>query len=156
MKKFLSILLALAVGFTFTFGSAMSAFATEYNANPTAEQVISGEQAALAEIVSDASKKITYTGGYVTGFDSTTGVAFDTNYAGLISAEAVNHALATLVTEVYNQKIDDKAKALIKDGTLSDADVAEIQNVWTDAGTVTKVLTILTEEGKYYSFKEAG
>ena len=28
MKKFLSILLALAVGFTFTFGSAMSAFAT--------------------------------------------------------------------------------------------------------------------------------
>ena len=27
MKKFLSILLALAVGFTFTFGSAMSAFA---------------------------------------------------------------------------------------------------------------------------------
>ena len=149
MKKFLSILLALAVGFTFTFGSAMSAFATEYNANPTAEQVISGEQAALAEIVSDASKKITYTGGYVTGFDSTTGVAFDTNYAGLISAEAVNHALATLVTEVYNQKIDDKAKALIKDGTLSDADVAEIQNVWTDAGTVTKVLTILTEEGKY-------
>ena len=32
MKKFLSILLALAVGFTFTFGSAMSAFgATEYS-----------------------------------------------------------------------------------------------------------------------------
>ena len=33
MKKFLSILLALAVGFTFTFGSAMSAFAatTEYD-----------------------------------------------------------------------------------------------------------------------------
>ena len=31
MKKFLSILLALAVGFTFTFGSAMSAFATVGN-----------------------------------------------------------------------------------------------------------------------------
>ena len=30
MKKFLSILLALAVGFTFTFGSAMSAFAANY------------------------------------------------------------------------------------------------------------------------------
>ena len=35
MKKFLSILLALAVGFTFTFGSAMSAFAT----SPTTDEV---------------------------------------------------------------------------------------------------------------------
>ena len=30
MKKFLSVLLALAVAFTFTFGSSMSAFAAEY------------------------------------------------------------------------------------------------------------------------------
>ena len=37
MKKFLSVLLALAVAFTFTFGSTMSAFAAnttnEFNAN---------------------------------------------------------------------------------------------------------------------------
>ena len=149
MKKFLSILLALAVGFTFTFGSAMSAFATEYNANPTAEQVIAGEQAALADVVKSAKNKITYTGGYVTGFYSITGVTFGADYAGLITSEAVNHALKTLVSDVYDQKIYDKAWSLIKDGTLSDADVKEIQGVWADADSVEKVLTIFTEKGKY-------
>ena len=37
MKKFLSILLALAVGFTFTFGSAMSAFAATPSGTPADE-----------------------------------------------------------------------------------------------------------------------
>ena len=38
MKKFLSILLALAVGFTFTFGSAMSAFAADPSTSTTPPQ----------------------------------------------------------------------------------------------------------------------
>ena len=38
MKKFLSILLALAVGFTFTFGSAMSAFAADPSTSTTTPQ----------------------------------------------------------------------------------------------------------------------
>ena len=40
MKKFLSILLALAVGFTFTFGSAMSAFAWSGYTNDEAKNVL--------------------------------------------------------------------------------------------------------------------
>ena len=40
MKKFLSILLALAVGFTFTFGSAMSAFATTPYDEAKAKEVL--------------------------------------------------------------------------------------------------------------------
>ena len=48
MKKFLSILLALAVGFTFTFGSAMSAFAV---AAPTPDK-----QLTEAKIVSEINK----------------------------------------------------------------------------------------------------
>ena len=40
MKKFLSILLALAVGFTFTFGSAMSAFAATTNSLNEAQNYV--------------------------------------------------------------------------------------------------------------------
>ena len=47
MKKFLSILLALAVGFTFTFGSAMSAFAAE----PTyGEKLVQAQESVLTEL----------------------------------------------------------------------------------------------------------
>ena len=48
MKKFLSILLALAVGFTFTFGSAMSAFA--------AAAPVPDKQLTEAKIVSEINK----------------------------------------------------------------------------------------------------
>ena len=50
MKKFLSILLALAVGFTFTFGSAMSAFAddTKPNANENLDKAYQAVLAAVA------------------------------------------------------------------------------------------------------------
>ena len=58
MKKFLSILLALAVGFTFTFGSAMSAFAASTNESEydvlveqAASQVSSMANAAYGEAV---------------------------------------------------------------------------------------------------------
>ena len=49
MKKFLSILLALAVGFTFTFGSAMSAFADEktYTSDEQKELLVNAYTLAL-------------------------------------------------------------------------------------------------------------
>ena len=54
MKKFLSILLALAVGFTFTFGSAMSAFAaynpsTGYEANDQKEILAAAKNLAVSK-----------------------------------------------------------------------------------------------------------
>ena len=51
MKKFLSILLALAVGFTFTFGSAMSAFAaakTSYTADEAKALLAASYEQAIA------------------------------------------------------------------------------------------------------------
>ena len=49
MKKFLSILLALAVGFTFTFGSAMSAFATvSYTTDDVNDIIDAAYQSAVA------------------------------------------------------------------------------------------------------------
>ena len=68
MKKFLSILLALAVGFTFTFGSAMSAFAADgdfagYD-GPDAKALL---QEAMAQAKAD-----TFTVNYSEDHDSTT------------------------------------------------------------------------------------
>ena len=61
MKKFLSILLALAVGFTFTFGSAMSAFATvTYNEDDVTDIIDTAYSTATAtayEIDYDATDK---------------------------------------------------------------------------------------------------
>ena len=69
MKKFLSILLALAVGFTFTFGSAMSAFATSDDvkaditsalntANANLLTNYNSAKAGLPEYMTDGSNKI--------------------------------------------------------------------------------------------------
>ena len=55
MKKFLSILLALAVGFTFTFGSAMSAFAAADTTTVTTAIVDTDnyDYSAVAKIIAD-------------------------------------------------------------------------------------------------------
>ena len=53
MKKFLSILLALAVGFTFTFGSAMSAFAA--SADKTEYDLLVEQAAAQVENVANTN-----------------------------------------------------------------------------------------------------
>ena len=75
MKKFLSILLALAVGFTFTFGSAMSAFAAteysfdDYNSTLQAEKaaqlgyVASAKSQAVGSYTYDKDGFTTITGG---------------------------------------------------------------------------------------------
>lgn len=59
MKKFLSILLALAVGFTFTFGSAMSAFAAKAPASDklvTYDQAVTEIKASADNLISDMTK----------------------------------------------------------------------------------------------------
>ena len=59
MKKFLSILLALAVGFTFTFGSAMSAFAAKAPGSDklvTYDQAVTEIKASADTLISDMTK----------------------------------------------------------------------------------------------------
>ena len=55
MKKFLSVLLALAVAFTFTFGSTMSAFAA-----PAADATYTQAEAeaAITQAATDAAKAV--------------------------------------------------------------------------------------------------
>ena len=59
MKKFLSIFLALAVGFTFTFGSAMSAFAANAPGSDklvTYDQAVTEIKASADTLISDMTK----------------------------------------------------------------------------------------------------
>ena len=51
MKKFLSVLLALAVAFTFTFGSTMSAFATVVSEDKTSYDLLVEKAADQVEVV---------------------------------------------------------------------------------------------------------
>ena len=63
MKKFLSILLALAVGFTFTFGSAMSAFAANYTLddyNTALQAEKTAQQGYMASAKAKAVNELSY------------------------------------------------------------------------------------------------
>ena len=63
MKKFLSILLALAVGFTFTFGSAMSAFAYTAGTGYTVDEQKALLAAAYNQAIAGAEAyKVNYDG----------------------------------------------------------------------------------------------
>ena len=71
MKKFLSILLALAVGFTFTFGSAMSAFAAKDGSGNFVGYTVDEAKTLLQDAMAQA-KADTYTVNYSTDHDSQT------------------------------------------------------------------------------------
>ena len=117
MKKFLTVLLALSVVFTYSFSAVGTAFAdtTDYNATSYASDVVKQQQDELAEVVADAKSKISYTGGYVTAI---AGYPMQQKFDALLSEEAVDYAIAQLVTNVYNQKIYDKAYELAKNGQM--------------------------------------
>ncbi len=146
MKKFLTVLLALSVVFTYSFSAVGTAFAdtTDYNATSYASDVVKQQQDELAKVVKEAKSKISYTGGYVTAID---GYNMKSEYNALLSEEAVDYAIAQLVTNVYNQKIYDKAYALAKNGTLSDAEVAQVSAEWDAVNTYSKVLDVAFEAG---------
>ena len=112
MKKFLSILLALAVGFTFTFGSAMSAFAT-----PANNTLISADKAReLVKAEYDAAVKgldNQMAGQLATDFPGTS-VTNDTILAA--ANTAASEALTVdkaVVEKVMKEKIYDVQKAKI-------------------------------------------
>ena len=121
MKKFLSILLALAVGFTFTFGSAMSAFA----ATTPAEQIAAKaalEKEALAKNVDDAVSAIVY--------DQKGYVAIPETYKEIsktvvdkVAAEVKADYVAKIELEARNQTI-----ANLFDGAKLEAAWADIAN----------------------------
>ena len=136
MKKFLSILLALAVGFTFTFGSAMSAFAAmtpdEVTNVKTALMSKSSElQSALKDAGDNYLKKCDFNEDEIllSADDPITGDAAD-----IVTKKAVEKRIADVVEE-GQRLIDTKAK--------------ELQDAVT-ASSTTDVTTEVTKLVNYY------
>ena len=91
MKKFLSILLALAVGFTFTFGSAMSAFAASWTSY-TKDEAKNVLQTAYGQAKAEA---------YDADYDGTTVGTKDITVFE-IDATKVQKGITKLYEEAYN------------------------------------------------------
>ena len=98
MKKFLSILLALAVGFTFTFGSAMSAFAytseNGYDANEQKEILAAAKNLAVAK-AADITEN----------YDST--VVAGSSVDDITTYTIAKADLEKAIEDVYSTQLDD-------------------------------------------------
>ncbi|MDO5303696.1 MAG: hypothetical protein Q4E84_07360 [Clostridia bacterium] len=127
MKKFLSMLLALSVVFTFTFGSASSAFAAQTEAEKYSSAVTDA-QGAMTKIVDQYSASLVYKQ------DGT--LSTDTTY----TKTAIDKAIADLKAE-YNNKIVEKAADLFKDGVWSADDTTNLAKAYEDINEGTKVKT---------------
>ena len=105
MKKFLSILLALAVGFTFTFGSAMSAFAAAPAAADTYTQAEA--EKAITDAATDAINAVKTD--LATVEKGLTDIAADsTNFITKVSREAqikvLEEYVADILTSIETQR----------------------------------------------------
>ena len=115
MKKFLSILLALAVGFTFTFGSAMSAFAA-----PKADTLNEAKQKVMDTLVdeyADAQKALKKS----MNEDGQLAYTYDTDKTILV--DEANWLTALSI--VYSNTVDAiaaKTTELATDGNYSESD----------------------------------
>ena len=102
MKKFLSILLALAVGFTFTFGSAMSAFAATPN-KADADTAIATQVQASYETIDEAATKLvektfTYEDGYLVSAGDANALFTGDAAKGLVSKATIQKKVDELVS----------------------------------------------------------
>ena len=127
MKKFLSMLLALSVVFTFTFGSASSAFAAQTEAEKYSSAVTDA-QGAMTKIVDQYSASLVYKQ------DGT--LSTDTTY----TKTAIDKAIADLKAE-YNNKIVEKAADLFKDGVWTADDTTNLAKAYEAINDGTKVET---------------
>ena len=124
MKKFLSILLALAVGFTFTFGSAMSAFAaTPYDEAKAKEVLDAAYQSAVAtafdvdyDAINDtdnnAADAITVFTIDKAAVQAGIYAAYQA-YTTSLAADIANGKIATVSVTDYDKKAEDIAKVRV-------------------------------------------
>ena len=140
MKKFLSILLALAVGFTFTFGSAMSAFATSLSDEQQAVKTYTENKAATYYTMIDEAGT-TYMNtlkfdadGYLTGAGSDAFAADD--FSGIAQKSVIADSKDLAVTAAKTA-FNSAVAAFVYTGagaitTTAAADTA-LQNAYTTA-----------------------
>lgn len=147
MKKFLSILLALAVGFTFTFGSAMSAFgATEYSLddyNAALQAEKTAQQGYMASAKAKALNEFKYNENGFTSADLSgiaTGGSDITGYSKAALEAAADVIIADAVAEMDAKINDILNKGSFPTNTAPDSAVQDIRNIG-NAVEFTKGLT---------------
>ena len=136
MKKFLSILLALAVGFTFTFGSAMSAFgATEYSLddyNAALQAEKTAQQGYMASAKAKALNEFKYNENGFTSADLSgiaTGGSDITGFSKAALEAAADVIIADAVAEMDAKINDILNKGSFPTNTAPDSAVQDIRNI---------------------------
>ena len=141
MKKFMTVLLVIAVMFTFSFGSAFAAAsADEAGMNAVLEQ-----QEDMAEAVNKYAASVVYNQkGYV---------VVPAGYGNLPKA-AVDAAVAEVIA-AFNQAILEKEIELVADGVFDAADEAALKAVWESADIQAKVFADVEDGALYTTAVEA-
>ena len=141
MKKFLSILLALAVGFTFTFGSAMSAFAATYDVEAYSNALNAEKQNQINYMTSAKTQAVNSYTYDEYGF---------TTISGKHYSKAAVEAAADAVIADLSKKMDAAIKSYLDSLSFpmdTAADLTTVTNVTTQIGAPASYTDATTKAG---------
>ena len=139
MKKFLTVLLVIAVMFTFSFGTA---FAAPVSADEAGMNAVLEQQEAMAKAVNEHVAQFVYT---------QDGKLFNPSNDTNVTKVAVDYAVAAIVAD-YNQAILEKEIELVVDGDFTAADKEALVAVWADIDTYSEFVSVLF--GSKYGAKD--
>ncbi|MDD7602459.1 MAG: hypothetical protein PUK54_07675 [Firmicutes bacterium] len=139
MKKFLTVLLVIAVMFTFSFSAA---FAGTVSADEAGMNAVTEQQEAMAEAVNG------YVGKFVYTQDSK---LYSPNNDPDVTKAAVDYAVAAIVAD-YNQAILEAEIAAVADGEFSAGDKDTVKAAWAAVDTYDKFVGVLF--GEKYGAKD--
>ncbi len=137
MKKFLTMLLALSVVFTYTVGTA---FATTTSPQASAEAKVAEQQAEMAKAVNEYAVRVVYN--QKSNLVSAPELKAEDTDANLTKA-AVDVAIAKVISD-YNEKIRIAGITALADNNFTPEDATNVENAWKPALTgdaaITKVV----------------
>ena len=147
MKKFLSVLLALAVAFTFTFGSTMSAFAAQTEAEKYNEAITTAEKN-LSDKVAELAATVVYSQkGTLVDFPGYVGTE-DTN----LTKTAIDKAVADVIAD-KNAAIVNKAAEKFADGEWDTTnDTAALTAIVETMDTGAELSAAVLDAGYVYTY----
>ena len=121
MKKFLTVLLVIAVMFTFSFSSTFAA----QTADEAAQAKVSEEQTAMAEAMNTYKAAVVYNQkGYLASVPGGT-----TPVDALLNKDAVEATIAQIIAD-YNAKIQAAAANAVADNAFDASDATAVENAW--------------------------
>ena len=137
MKKFLTMLLALSVVFTYTVGTA---FATTTSPQASAEAKVAEQQAEMAKAVNEYAVRVVYN--QKSNLVSAPKLETEDTDANLTKA-AVDVAIAKVISD-YNEKIRIAGITALADNNFTTDDAANVEKAWkTDLADDAKIAGVV-------------